>query len=52
MIIDAHSHLVPEKIIDLVLGNKEMFGVTLKKINHQEYLSHKEGLMYPLKVRI
>jgi aminocarboxymuconate-semialdehyde decarboxylase len=48
MIIDIHSHFIPEAFIDEVRKRPEELGIKIIRKENMDYFSHKEGFTYPL----
>jgi aminocarboxymuconate-semialdehyde decarboxylase len=48
MIVDAHNHVIPRSIVDLLTSSPEPFGVTTDNSSGAVRMIHREGFAYPL----
>lgn len=48
MIVDAHNHVIPRPIVDLLMASPEPFGVTTDSSSGTVRVIHREGFAYPL----
>lgn len=48
MIIDAHHHIIPKSVVDLIRKGDPRFDAEIQMRNQQEWIVHRQGYTYPL----
>ncbi len=48
MIIDAHHHIIPKEVVDLIRKGDTRFDAEIQIKDHQEWIVHQQGYAYPL----
>jgi len=48
LVIDAHSHILPENIVELIRREGSKYGATIQQRGSLEWVVHEQGYTYPL----